>query len=328
MRHRQLMRIDRLLACFLLVPLCAGGVQAQTYSVDGLSAGLNGVFPDDLLLPGPAPLLPGAGGLLPGPLVPPPVDVDAFTFSQVFTGPHSVLGVDFSVAPGSVGAAGSAVLVESGGVGFVDEPADIFGSGLGGGNIQIADGDGLPPGPALPLGLVEPGSNVDGWDATAPFGPVAFPGIYYSITAFDAAAHPIYAGTGSTGADIFFSPPVVGYSVAPALYAAGVALGLAPGDDIDALAIIEDGSGGPSPADVIYFSLTPGSPTLAGLGASPADILVTSVGGAPGVAFPAGAIGLLPSDDVDALDLFVIPEPAASAVMCLAATFVCRRRPA
>ena len=327
MRQRQVMWIGRLLVCALIATLSVGIVQAQTFSLDGASAPLNGVFPDDLLLPGPAVIMPGAGGLPPGPIPPPPpVDVDAFTFSQVFAGPHTVLGVDFSVAPGSVGVAGTAVSVESGGVGFADEPADIFGSGLGGGNVQIADGDGFPLGPAIPLGVIEPGSNVDGWDATPPFGPPGFPGIYFTITAFDAGAHPVYAGFGFTGADIFFSPPVVGYSVAPALFATGASLGLGPGDDIDALAIIEDGSGGPSVADVVFFSLTPGSPSLAGLGASPADILVSSIGGVPGIAITAGTIGLLATDDVDALDLFVVPEPATAAMMCLAGIFVLRRR--
>lgn len=327
MKPRRFTETGSFLVGVVLTVACVGVTEAQTFSLDGASAGLNGFAPDDLLLPGPAPLLLGASGLPLGPPVPPPpVDVDAFTFSQVFAGPHTILGVEFSVAPGSVGAAGTAVIVESGGVGFADEPADIFGSGLGGGNIQVADGDGLPLAPPIPFGVIEPGSNVDGWDATAPFGPPTFPGIYFSITPADAAGHPIYAGTGSTGADIFFSPPIVGYSVAPAVYATGAMLGLAAIDDIDALAIIEDGSGGPSPADVIFFSLAPGSPTLAGLGASPADILVSSIGGVPAVAFGAGVIGLLPTDDVDALDLAVVPEPATLAMMCLAGTCLIRRR--
>jgi hypothetical protein len=332
MIHRQPTRFSGLTVCVLLTVMCSGVTHAQTFSLDGPTAGLNGVFPDDLLFPGPAPLLPGAAGLPPPPppgIPLPPVDVDAFTFSQVFPAAHTVLGVDFSVAPGSIGAAGTAVIGESGGVGFADEPADIFSSGLAGGNGLTWDGDGIPtPGvPSFgPLGVIEPGSNTDGWDATPPFGPVGFPGIYYTITAFDAAAHPVYTGTGATGSYIFFSPPVVGYSVLPALYATDAAIGLGPGDDIDALALIEDGSGGPSPADVIYFSLTPGSPTLAGLGASPADILVTSIGGAPAVAFTAGSIGLLASDDVDALDLFVVPEPASAALMCLATPLLFRRR--
>ncbi len=329
MAHKQSMGWFRVVACMLVGVFFVGTAQAQVFSLDAVTSGANGVFPDDLLLPGPAPVLPGAAALPPPPppgFPIPPVDVDAFSFSQIFPGAHTVLGVEFSVAPGSIGAAGTAVIVESGGVGGLDEPADIFGSGLGGGNIQVADGDGLPLAPPIPLGVVEPGTNVDGWDAGPPFGPPAFPGIYFTITAFEAATHPIYTGTGSTGADVFFSPPVIGYSVAPVVFMTGAALGLGPLDDIDGLSIMEDGTGGPSLGDVVYFSLTPGSPSLVGLGASPADVLVSTLGGVPAIAFTAGTLGLLPSDDIDALHLVSVPEPASVALMCLGAIGLCRRR--
>lgn len=325
MTHRQFVRFCRLAVCVLLTALCSGVAHAQTFSLDVATAGTNGVFEDDLLMPGPAILLPGAAALLPP--APPPADVDALSFGHFFPVGHTVVGVEFSVAPGSVGVVGTAVFVESGGL---DEPADIYTSGLAGFNGLAWDGDGVPS-PGLPLfgslGVIEPGSNVDAWDATPPFGSLpGGPGIHFTVTAFDAAAHPVYTGTGATGSYIFFSPPVVGYSVMPALFATDAALGLLPLDDIDALVIVDDGIGGPTPGDAIYFSLTPGSPTLAGLGASPADILVTSIGGAPAVAFPASAVGLLATDDIDALDLFIIPEPASAAMMCLAASWVLRRR--
>lgn len=50
-----------------------------------------------------------------------------------------------------------------------------------------------------------------------------------------------------------------------------------------------------------YFSLTPGSPTLAALGASPADILAAPVGGPPVISIAAKDIGLDEHDDLDAL---------------------------
>jgi hypothetical protein len=53
----------------------------------------------------------------------------------------------------------------------------------------------------------------------------------------------------------------------------------------------------------IYFSLTPDSPTLAALGAGPADILVTTVGGMPSVYATATALRLRRGDDIDALCL-------------------------
>lgn len=100
---------------------------------------------------------------------------------------------------------------------------------------------------------------------------------------------------------------MMGLSVAVLLLPAA-AIGLTPGDDIDALVYIEDGVPGPSPGDTILFSLTPGSATLALLGASPADVLAASPGGVPGVFAPAGALALLTTDNIDALD--VVPEPS------------------
>ena len=283
---------------------------AQTFSLDLATAAANGVVEDDLLLPGPALLLPGAAGLPPVPPPPPPADIDGLSFGQVFLSGHTLTGAEFSVTPGSIGAAGTAVIGESGGVGFVDEPADIFVSALGGSNGLVWDGDGVP-GPAPPLGVLEPGSNTDAWDFTPPFGmPPIGPGIHYSLPAAVAAGHPIYFGSGATGSWIFFSPPVVGYSVMPAVYATDVMLGLLPLDDIDGLSIIEDGLGGFTPGDTVYFSLTAASPTLGVLGASAADILSTTVAAGPAIATAATTIGLVgASDDVDALEVLVVPKP-------------------
>lgn len=47
----------------------------------------------------------------------------------------------------------------------------------------------------------------------------------------------------------------------------------------------------------VYFSLTPGSPTLSVLGASPADILSAQIGGTPMISIPGNEIGLERSDD-------------------------------
>jgi PEP-CTERM motif len=165
------------------------------------------------------------------------------------------------------------------------------------------------------MGVFEaPGvGNTDAWDG----GPLPPPGgaIHYSVTPADTAGHPSYLGF--SPADIFISPAIPGYSTpgAPVVYAGFAALGLvAPGDDIDALAIIEDGVPGFTAGDTVYFSLTPISPTLGILGASPADILVTTLAGIPAVAFPAASLGLFgiaaAPDDIDALHLFVVPEPS------------------
>ena len=302
---------------------------ALAFSLDAASAGGVGFFGDDLLAPGspgPPPLvLPGAAGIPPGPVPPPPPsDVDAFSFGRALPPGHTILGAEFSVTPGSAGAPGTAVAAESA---FGDEPADIYGSLFFGGNGLLWDGDGIPtPGLGLfgPMGVPEPGSNVDGWDYGPMFGLPTAMGVHYSITPADALGHPVFAGT--SAADIFFSPPVPGYSVMPVVYATAAGLGLMAGDNIDALSIIEDGVVGFTPGDVVFYSLAAGSPSLPLLTASPADILVTPFGGAPGVAFTAGSLGLLPTDDLDALDLVIIPEPSSIVLMGLGLPFLFRRK--
>jgi hypothetical protein len=72
---------------------------------------------------------------------------------------------------------------------------------------------------------------------------------------------------------------------------------LAIGDDVDAL--IE----APGPISRVFFSLTPDSPTLAALGAGPADILMSSPGGTPTIYARAADLGLRPRDDMDGLCL-------------------------
>ncbi|HVL90161.1 MAG TPA: hypothetical protein VM841_08010 [Actinomycetota bacterium] len=116
------------------------------------------------------------------------------------------------------------------------------------------------------------------------------------------------------------------------LFMPGTALGLdtsappLPSDDLDALmsdlnSVVKCDGGTPGPAREpiipvncmvhpenipsmfpIYFSLAAGSPTLAAIGATPADILRVDVPfGTPVIDFPAAAMGLGPQDDLDAL---------------------------
>jgi hypothetical protein len=58
-----------------------------------------------------------------------------------------------------------------------------------------------------------------------------------------------------------------------------------------------------NPSGPIYFSLAAGSPTLAALGATAADILVSSVGGTPSIFARAVDLRLRDRDDMDALCL-------------------------
>ena len=75
-------------------------------------------------------------------------------------------------------------------------------------------------------------------------------------------------------------------------------------DDVDALTepptsfVDPDGDG--TPDLPVYLSLSAGSPTLAGIGAGPADILRTIGGAPPTVLFTAADLGLQAGDDIDA----------------------------
>jgi hypothetical protein len=99
--------------------------------------------------------------------------------------------------------------------------------------------------------------------------------------------------------------------ISPALafgapWAPAGALGLVPADDIDAL-ITQD----IAPAavyvpgvDSVVFSLAPGSPTLAAVGAMPSDLLMATPFGLPTIFIPGMAFGLGPMDNLDAIDVF------------------------
>ncbi len=287
-------------ATILILTLWTGALLGQTFSIDGPSPGITPAVPDDILGPGPVPVGPFPIAF-PGPIVVAGsgigVEVDALSYDAHPVVPAlGLTGAAFSVAPGSVGVAGSAVLAESPGG---DEAADIYFAGFMFTNILLFDGNGST-GP--PLGLPEPSlANLDAVDALTPT-----PGTVTAIFSVDPATA---AGTyfGASPADLFGAPNAPGYSFpgggVPGVYAAAAALGLAATDDIDAVHYMEDGTAGASAGDMVYFSLAPGSPSLPGLGATAADILVVTPGGVPGIAFTAAAIGLVATDNLDALSM-------------------------
>jgi hypothetical protein len=245
-------------------------------------------------------------------------EVDAISYGR--TSPV-VVAIYFSVTRTSFGVAGTAVATESA---TGDQPADIFvtTSGTIGTNAQVYDGNGSS---APSLGLIEPigafpaEDNLDALDMR--ISPVVIPplgpSVFWSV---DPATAVTYGG-GATAADIFWAPALPGYSGMPVLYAPFFSLGLMPGDDIDAMVYVENGTGVADPGDTVFFSLTPGSPTLAALGYAPgtggADVFTTSPGAPlPTLFAPAAALGLLATDDIDALD--IVPE--ASHLMLLGLT--------
>lgn len=288
-------------ASALIIPLCASALLAQSFSVDAPT----GLPPDDIFGPGPGvPVLifPGGGA--------PPVEVDAFSYH---TGVFVPDGVNFSVERGSVGAAASAVAAQFA-IGAGEQVADIYFAGGTGTNILILDGNGLTAPTAPPLGLVETDSNLDALDAT-PTPPPAGGAVYFSVDPGTVMVGGAYAATGFSPADVFSTPGVPGYAfpaAAPpvAAYATEAALGLVPGDDINGLHYMEDGTPGASGGDMVYFSLALGSPTLGIIGASASDVLLVSPAPpapvpavAPGFGF--AAIGLAMGDDLNALHMHV-----------------------
>ena len=305
----------RFLVALSVVLLCCQQAAAQSFSVETGTLDISGGAPpgDDILAPGPFPIIPGSGiG----------IDTDGFTYGRSFLGER----VYFSADVLSLGTPPSAVATQVGFGGLGEQNADVYVSFGLGTNALYHDGDGIGPGPGTggPLGLLEPafpplGRAVDGYDTRPIPGGAPFPSIYWTY-------HPAGFPSSPSPADVLLSPSVPGYSGIPIVFASEAALGLTLattiGDDnVDALEVIDtDGVFGPG--DAILFSLdgasaslfTAGSPLF---GFGPEDIFITPFGGAPVLFMPGAAIGLVPGDNLTALSIN-IPEPGSASLMSLA----------
>jgi hypothetical protein len=223
------------------------------------------------------------------------------------------------------------------------------------GNTGAIDGDGLVSfsGTTYPgLGLIEPnfpgfppdtGDNIDALDVD---GPIAALGVFFSLDAGFVCPATGIAGTGSALAH-GFPPSAVLLTVAPGgppiVYAPPplLGLGLVAGplmDDIDALAVFENGVPGYMPSvvpydwlgggtDMVLFSVRCGSAVIGmpdsifGAPIGPGDILTTPLPAAfggvspfPGKLIPGEALGLntlvigpFPPSELDALDVVRTP---------------------
>jgi hypothetical protein len=232
-----------------------------------------------LIIPGPAALGIGAGDV-----------VTSVSWGVETPGAPGAL-IRFSVTPGSVGVAGAPPDVASE-AGAGDAPADIYDGGplpAGLPNSLLVDGNGLPAAAPPASSLAEPGDDLTALGTCNPL-PLFGTPVLFTL----APGSPTLIGLGAGPADILIQP-AFGLAVPPAVFLPAAALGLLPGDAIDALAFSLAGP----PAMV---SLAPGSPTLVALLASPADLILLP-GGPPLVALAAGALGLAPGDDIDALDI-------------------------
>jgi hypothetical protein len=304
-------------ACLLL--LCAAPAAAQSFGLAPGSASLAGATAADVLVPAVDPVA--------GPMPPPVVGIPAAALG--IAGPGNALGsLSLGLAAGGP-ISGTYVFFSvdsaSTGMGFPSPPAHVacealsfeahsdifrsqpFGPGLALPNVLALDGDGAASvcgAPASPgLGLLEPVVNdLTNLEMCSPS--FAFSGgvltmpVYLTL----AAGSPALVTLGVSTADLLvsvppgFLPPFVAFPAA-AMGLLGGAPGCAPPacDAIDALDVYGGGAGA-------LFSLAPGSPSLGLCGYGAADVLLNGPGPCGAlVVMPSVALGLLPTDNVDAL---------------------------
>ncbi|MCH8850480.1 MAG: hypothetical protein IIC89_06620, partial [Chloroflexi bacterium] len=221
--------------------------------------------------------------------------------------------IAFSVGPGSVGLPGTDVAAQAACT-PAEPQADEFTTPLDGTNASVFDGDGLgancPTTHSFGLTEVPTSDDLDAltdqsvatMDSNGDGAPDS--ALFFSL----AAGSPTLAERGRDPADVLWTSG--GFQ--PGLYASASTLGLQPGDDIDALCLSDVGAASPAynpELDVILFSLAPGSPTLAALSASAADVL----GPGPVVVNSAAELGLQASDDLNAMKCFSGPTPTPTA---------------
>lgn len=299
------------------------------------------------------------------------VEVDAYSYGTDYAPKpgitHTFVDWYFSVDEFATGLPNSPLppsVWNAGRMGWQEAAGDVFVDfGLSGGPICVAtpatgntewvDGNGIAPFGGAGLGLIEPtppvggplsmGSNLDGLDVDTRVLPGMPMTVYFSL---DAAFVDPMKGVPNSGSAATIAPNIVGGDVLvshvpggpPVLYAPAALLGLdlfGPGtDDLDALALWENGTGVFEPptgmyswvngqTDAIFFSLRRGSALVmnrifdsrCGLPIEEGDILRPPLvaGLPPAIWIPAEALGLATvrsgtaigpfGDELDALDV-------------------------
>jgi len=347
--------------CFLVFGLTALPVSARiTFSVDFQGPTKGSPDPSGAMITEGDILLPTLGSPSPGPLPPPTifipagppgrglglasyprlVEVDALSYGE-----DKLCGYwHFSVDEFARGAPVVGILpsvTSEGALGNREASADIFVAqkalvhptvpwpppGVIGMNLDIIDGDGLPPFGGPGLGLVEPnpptpqqlpdeGDNLDALDMDLMVAPVVLP-VFFSLDSRfvdPLEGPPANSGSaavnGFVGGDVLVSLP----GGPPALYAPAGMLGLdleaEDLDDVDALVVFDDGDLRYDPlTDFVAFSVRRGSAIIGmpdsiwGVPITEADILVpplpavnasdaSSMFLTPGILVPGEALGL------------------------------------
>ncbi|MEC9476320.1 MAG: hypothetical protein VX764_04705 [Planctomycetota bacterium] len=273
---------------------------------------------------------------VPGLEISPRDNIDALCYGVSVTDPGR--NVIFSVAPGSPGAAGTAVRAAASAPTPYQSSSEFAGIGLGGpgSNSLVVPNTDLVLAPADDLDALDnfPPNFVD-FDNPGDLFPER--PVYYSLSAGDPSIGQLVPDLrpgvpdGSISADdiLVFAP-----GVGPAIYGSGnqdiglisadPANGVDVGDDLDALVMMTfrtweqgaqpfllpgqeqplDAQGNlitPITTDLAFFSLAPGSPSLAAGGFNAADIFVTNFNGSFALMIPAANIGLTAEDNLNAM---------------------------
>jgi hypothetical protein len=291
----------------LLVPSPgAAATILPAFSVDPASPSVNGTLtPDDVLSPGPAVQMHGLSLGLQDDFFNGFFDnLDALSFGRdPLRGP-----IYFSVDRVAVGVAGTAVHAEAA-PGVEEAHGDVFVSlPPAGTSVRFIDEETLGPLPGF-FGDDLDALELDTLDRQF---------TYFSIDALSASNG--FGASGRAG-DILVSSGNGSFGV----FAEGVTrMGLHSDDDLDGLILLDLGVRGQvDPGiDMALFSLSTfspsaftftGNPYLPGVAGalSPADILFTTFTGGFALAFRAADVGLLPGDNLEALDtVAAAPEPA------------------
>jgi len=161
---------------------------------------------------------------------------------------------------------------------------------------------------------------------------------YFSLSS-DSPSLKALSPIGASGANLYFDPDTSAAG-SEQLFAGAQRLGLQLADDIDAFVVFDDGNREfDDGVDTVLFSLRRNSPSLALFGLSPADVLKSSGGFSFSLLASATQLGLLPTDEIDALELLpcsdinlciqehaIFPEPATVMLVAAAVGLARRRR--